>query len=326
MADNLIFPIGFDLEAGLQNAEGEAKNVLDRLNRMINAKPLEIGVRFNTDEILTAEGKLVHAKGSIDALKHELKELNKEWNALAEADRIKDPIKGEYTDEAKKLLQRYAELTAATESYARSLSQVYAAEKRTRTEQIKAAEKAAREQERVAAQQAKAAEKAAVSGVKAFEEAMKYVRALNAQETALDAINQKLAIYQKAIKQQQIGSSEWNTSALQIRRLTEELQKATQQMNDFQQKSFSGLSDSLTKGKVEALTQYREQLRQLDAEFNKLHQTGAAYGTDGRLTSEASKVLQKRAEIEKKINQMLITAADAQANREKEINQILEQR
>lgn len=156
--------------------------------------------------------------------------------------------------------------------------------------------------------------------------AFKIAQALKAQETSLDAINAKLQIYQQQIRGQQIGSAEWNKSALEIRRLTEELQKASQQMADFQQKSFKGLSDSFTVGKVQALTRYRNELAKVEAEFNKLNQTGAAYDSKGGLTGAANQILKQRQAIIKQINQMLTTAADAQIQREKEINRIIEQR
>lgn len=151
-------------------------------------------------------------------------------------------------------------------------------------------------------------------------------RALKAQEDIIDNLNKKLSIYQQRISGQQVGSDAWNKTALEIRRVTEELQKANQQMQDFQQKSFAGLSDSLVTGRVQALTQYREQLRQLDAQFNHLNQTGRAYNTNGSLSTDANDILKQRQQVTKQINKMLTTAADAQIQREKEVNRIIEQR
>lgn len=161
---------------------------------------------------------------------------------------------------------------------------------------------------------------------RAAERMRKLREVLSANEKTLTGLNAKLAEYNSRIQGLEAGSAKFNKTALEIRRLTEELQKATQQMQDFQQKSFQGLSDSLTKGKVQALTQLREQLRQIEADYNRLNQTGAAYNPNGGLTTAANDILRQREAIIKQINQMLSTAADAQIQREKEINRVIEQR
>lgn len=161
---------------------------------------------------------------------------------------------------------------------------------------------------------------------RAAERMRKLREVLSANERTLTGLNAKLAEYNSRIQGLEVGSAKFNKTALEIRRLTEELQKATQQMQDFQQKSFQGLSDSLTKGKVQALTQLREQLRQIEADYNRLNQSGAAYNPNGGLTTAANDILRQREAIIKQINQMLSTAADAQIQREKEINRVIEQR
>ena len=157
-------------------------------------------------------------------------------------------------------------------------------------------------------------------------EAYRTAKALKAQETNLDAINAKLRIYNQMIQGQKIGSVEWEKSALEIRRLTDELTKATTRLKDFQQASFKGLADNFASYKVTELTKLRNQLDELDKRFNRSYQLGTAYDANGGLTPNANNILIQRQQIVKQINEMLYTAADAQAKREKEINAIIEQR
>lgn len=393
MADDLIFPIKFDLDKAVEQAKGEWSGVQKKMETMIASKPLRVPIVIEqSKELLDAEGNIKAATGSIKAMRAEMASLIKRWEELSQAERLTTDSNGKFIGEAGQIINRFAELTAASRTYARSLSELQSAadkavsiqerslqkqqaedEKRYQqwlalkdkeVQQTEAAEikkenarrraiakqnetqrkredarydaywkQAEKEAAKVEAAEVKkrAAYAASASAQRqaAHEQAQaafKIAQALKAQETSLDAINAKLQIYQQQIRGQQVGSNEWNKSALEIRRLTEELQKASTQMTDFQQKSFKGLSDSLTVGNVQALTQYRNELAKVEAEFNKLNQTGAAYDSKGGLTQAANNILKQRQDIIKNINQMLTTAADAQMQREKEINRIIEQR
>lgn len=400
MADNLIFPIGFDLDKAVEQAKGDWPSIQKKMETMLSSKPMRIPISIEpTKEVVDAEGNLIAATGSIKAMRMEMNSLIKRWNELSQAQRLTTDSNGKFIGEAGQIVSRFAELTTASRTYARTLSELQSAADKAVEQQKRAEEKSYAEwskineqvdydrnkraqQERIRlakeeslvkatadreylawwnsalkaqdaeekryqnwlslkekeVQKAEAAEakkrasyEASLSAQRkaAHEEslaAFKIAQALKSQETSLDNINAKLQIYQQRINGQEISSSEWNKSSIEIRRLSEELAKANQQMSDFQQKSFKGLSDTLTTDKVQQLTRYREELAKLDAEFNKLNQSGAAYNANGTLTSDANNVLKKRQEIVKNINQMLITASDAQVQREKEINRIIEQR
>lgn len=51
MADNLIFPIKFDLEAAVREAQGDADRLLRRLQTTINAKPLAVNLKILMQEV-----------------------------------------------------------------------------------------------------------------------------------------------------------------------------------------------------------------------------------------------------------------------------------
>lgn len=133
MADNLIFPIKFDLEAAVREAQGDADRLLRRLQTTINAKPLAVNLRIDGA-----------GSGSINEINSRLKELVKQWNSLTEAQRITNKTTGEYTAEAKKILAEYTRLRGASESYAQSLKQIDSAAKKAAKQQEKLAEAAYR--------------------------------------------------------------------------------------------------------------------------------------------------------------------------------------
>lgn len=133
MADNLIFPIKFDLEAAVRDAQGDADRLLRRLQTTINAKPLAVNLK------IPGAGS-----GSINEINSRLKELVRQWNNLTEAQRITNETTGEYTAEAKKILAEYTRLRGASESYAQSLKQIDSAAKKAAKQQEKLAEAAHR--------------------------------------------------------------------------------------------------------------------------------------------------------------------------------------
>lgn len=393
MNEKLLFPIGFDLDQAVIDAQGEWPRIQKKMETMINSKPLTIPISIKqSDAILDAEGNIKAATGSIKAMRAEMQSLIQEWNKMSESERLNTNEQGNFIGRAGEIVQRFAELTTASRTYARTLQELQSAADKAvsaqekslakqqadedkhyqawlaqKEKEVQAAEKAEQrkenarraviakqnqsmstsenarydaywskiEKEAQASEKAEARKRAAANATASAmrqaaheqaQAAFKVTQTLKAQETSINAINAKLQIYQNTIKGQNIGSEQWNKSALEIRRLSEELSKATQRLSDFQQKSFQGLSDSLTKGKVQALTQYREQLQQIEAKFNALNQTGGAYQSNGMLSQSANAILKQRQAVLQEINKMLTTAADAQIQREKEINKIIEQR
>ena len=129
MADNLIFPIKFDLERGVIEAGKDADRYLRQLENTLRQKPIQLDVTIDKA-----------APGSIDAISKRMSALSQEFNKLTEVQRVYNRTSGEFTTEAQKIIKEYAELTAATQTYAQSLSQITAAAKRQTQEQMKAQE------------------------------------------------------------------------------------------------------------------------------------------------------------------------------------------
>lgn len=130
MADNLVFPIQFDLEAAVRKAQGDADKYLRQFQTTIHSKPLAIDLKIVNVGI-----------GSLNEISKRMRDIVTVWNNMSEAERIAGKTSGEYTDRAKKLIAEFAQLTGASETYACSLQQIVAASRRAANEQEKAMEK-----------------------------------------------------------------------------------------------------------------------------------------------------------------------------------------
>lgn len=186
MADNLIFPVKFDLEAAVKAAQGDADKLLRRLQTTINSKPLAVNLK------IAGAGS-----GSINEINNRLKELVKQWNSLTEAERISNKTSGEFTPQAKKIIAEYTRLTGATESYARTLGQIAAAARR-----------AANEQE------------------KNMEKQRKTNAILQAQENTIDNITAKLKHWRSVLNSSELNGQQFRKAADEVRRLSKELDTA----------------------------------------------------------------------------------------------------
>lgn len=302
------------------------EKALENLQSVVDSKKIRIDFetsgKANKDFGVVSE-KLVEINKRIDELKHQ-------WNSLTDEQRFANKEATKYSDTANNIVARYTELIEQSKTYGKSLREVAAEAKKAADAEERAAARVAAAKEKAAAkeeaQRQKAAAKKEAQARKQEQETERELKILEAQENKISAISDKLKLYQSEIKSLEIGSKSWNEDALQIRRLTEELQQATQQMKDFQQAAFKGIGDDMTTQQVAKLTKYREQLKEIEAQFNRLNQTGAAFTDKGDLTADANKVLKQREDIVKRINQMLLTAGQAQLQRERDINKAVEER
>lgn len=186
MADNLIFPVKFDLEAAVKAAQGDADRLLRRLQTTINSKPLAVNLKIDGA-----------GSGSINEINSRLRDLVKQWNSLTEAERISNKTSGEFTPQAKKIIAEYTRLTGATESYARTLGQIAAAARR-----------AANEQE------------------KNMEKQRKTNAILQAQENTIDNITAKLKHWRSVLNSSELNGQQFRKAADEVRRLSKELETA----------------------------------------------------------------------------------------------------
>lgn len=221
MADNLIFPVKFDLEAAVRKAQGEADKYLRQLENTLRQKPIRLDVAIDGA-----------APGSIDAISKRMAALSTEFNKLTEAQRVYNRTSGEFTPEAQKIIKEYAELTAATQTYAQSLSQITAAAKRQTQEQMKA-----QEQE-----------------IKRYEEYWKRKEAENAKQAQQEVANAERArkAQQQRISQEQAADAkryqEWlrqkNQEAVETERVERQKQQSRERTIAQQNREFAAQRQS----------------------------------------------------------------------------------
>ena len=164
MADGkLIFPVKFDLQSAVKEAQGDVDAVLRRLETQINSRPLKIkidggftnmgvigSIKESMEAALNAQ-QMMAKDGSIKAMRTEMSALITEWEKLSEKERTATNANGKFAGRAGEIVKRFAELTAAANTHARSLNQlVSAADKATAAEE-KAAKKRAETATRLAA-------------------------------------------------------------------------------------------------------------------------------------------------------------------------------
>lgn len=80
MADNLIFPIGFDLEKGVKDALADGDKALDRIAKALEKHPITIKLRMDNRVTRGTSAELT-------GFKKQLAELTQQWNALTAAER-----------------------------------------------------------------------------------------------------------------------------------------------------------------------------------------------------------------------------------------------
>lgn len=234
MADNLIFPVKFDLEAAVRKAQGDADKYLRQLQTTIHSKPLAIDL------------KIVNAgSGSLNEISKRMRDIVTEWNNMSEAERIASKTSGEYTDRAKKLIAEFARLTGASETYARSLQQIVAASRRAANEQEKNMEKQRKTQ-----------------------------AILLANEKSIANITAKLKYWKDVMNSSDMGGKRFRKAAEEVRRLNQSLGEAQRNVNSLtgQFKKQDGYVSRLVKRLVvyagfQQINNFLTSVRSVTAEF-----------------------------------------------------------
>ncbi len=243
----------------------------------------------------------------VQRYREQIRLLSEQFNSL-NAQGLAYDKKGNLTDSAKNILTQRAEETKKLSDTLRTADDAqkqHNEDLRRYEEEHKKATEAAR---------------------KALEQWKATRQMLQSNEERLVNLNAKLQFYQSLIQKQQVGSEAWNKTAMEVRRLSEELQRANQYLNDFQSKAFRGLSTNFTAQQTEAVQNLRRQIDDIDKQFNRLYQSGRATKADGTYTDSVNAMLKERMRLTEEINRMMKTAADAQLEREKEINRLIERR
>lgn len=217
MAENLIFPVKFDLSKAVSDATGDLDATMRRLQTMINSRPLAVNLKIDG-----AGGS------SINEINDRMKELSARWKELSEAQRITSKTSGEYTAEAKKIINEYVRLTGATQTYAKTLEQIAAAARRAADAQTRNIDKITKKQ---------------------AEQLNKTRRTLSATENSIKNVTDKLKIWQNALNSRDVGTRQFERAAQEVQRLTKRLEELRQKTAEAtgQEKKVDKVTDSFRK-------------------------------------------------------------------------------
>lgn len=255
MSDSLDFRIRFDLDSALKEASGDIDRVLRQMQTAINAQPLAIKTDVSALQDLREQLLKMQSStsgkfntGSIHAMNDEMKALVDEWAKLSEAERIANRETGEYTERAQRLINRFAELTAASRTYAQSLTEIQSA-----------ANKAADIEAKRQAKEAKRLEKEQIE----FE---KRQRRNNPQMNIQSELETSLKHFQNSLKSQQFGTPEYEAIAKRVR----ELSAALLDLNAKRQAELATLDNEVLKTRelINSLKNYGNTIGQLKSQLS----------------------------------------------------------
>lgn len=253
MANNLIFPIGFDLEKGVADAQMRMDAALKRLQKTVDGKPLTIPMRLDASKFTTFEaalrGSIQHItddaknlkaaldsslqtdnSANINRITEAMRNLEAAWKALPNNQKF--DINDRLTPKAQEMVRQFNELATASSTYGQTLSQIAGKIKRVADEEAKANQKR-------------------------NDGYAKLRKTLGAQENSIANLSAKIKAYQQILNSKEIGSKSFERVAEKIRKLTEQLDNAKTKVAELTGKAQSGASRQAAA------------VRQVSQEFNK---------------------------------------------------------
>lgn len=236
MADNLIFPIGFDLERGVKDAQAQMDSALRRLQKTVDGKPLTIPMSLDASKFTTFEaalrGSIQHItddaknlkaaldnslqtdnSANINRITEAMRSLEAAWKALPNNQKF--DINDRLTPKAQEMVRKFNELATASSTYGQTLSQIAGKIKRAADEEAKANQKR-------------------------NDGYAKLRKTLGAQENSIANLSAKIKAYQQILNSKEIGSRSFERVAEKIRKLTEQLDRAKAKVAELTGQTQSG--------------------------------------------------------------------------------------
>lgn len=351
--NGLIFPIGFDVEGGVQKAKPDVEKWLREMERLTKSHPLRVDVKISPE------------RGSVENFRKRLSQKMQEFNKLSQENRVVDSVSGEYKEDAKTLLAEIEKLTIALATNARSAEDWAAVYKRSIDEQLnfakamsltedtlknvdtklKAYKKemeripvgsedwntAAAEVERLSqlyaqmrvqirnntGESAKDAEKRILS-----EQRVRDV--LADQENTIAKLQAKIKEYNKIVQNNNPNDNIFKQAVQEIERLEGKLNNTLKILEDFKNKAFSGLSydEKTTKGLY--INSLRGQITDIDKEYNRMREAALRNGTpidDARVVQ----LMNERIRLTRELANEYRTLGDVANDEEARINKKLQE-
>lgn len=289
MADNLIFPIGFDLEKGVKDAQAQMDSVLRRLQKTVDGKPLTIPMSLDASKFTTFEaalrGSIQHItddaknlkaaldsslqtdnSANINRITEAMRNLETAWKALPNNQKF--DINDRLTPKAQEMVRQFNELATASSTYGQTLSQIAGKIKRVADEEAKANQKR-------------------------NEGYVKLRKTLGAQENSIANLSAKIKAYQQILNSKEIGSKSFERVAEKIRKLTEQLDKAKSKVAELTGKAQSGASRQAA-----AVSQVSQEFGKQDSYLTNLLKKTAALWSINQVGNFITQVREVTAQFE----------------------------
>lgn len=289
MADNLIFPIGFDLEKGVKDAQVQMDSVLRRLQKTIDGKPLTIPMSLDASKFTTFEaalrGSIQHItddaknlkaaldsslqtdnSANINRITEAMRNLEAAWKALPNNQKF--DINDRLTPKAQEMVRQFNELATASSTYGQTLSQIAGKIKRVADEEAKANQKR-------------------------NDGYAKLRKTLGAQENSIANLSAKIKAYQQILNSREIGSKSFERVAEKIRKLTEQLDKAKSKVAELTGKAQSGASRQAA-----AVSQVSQEFNKQDSYLTNLLKKTAALWSINQVGNFITQVREVTAQFE----------------------------
>ena len=289
MADNLIFPIGFDLEKGVKDAQAQMDSVLSRLQKTVDGKPLTIPMSLDASKFTTFEaalrGSIQHItddaknmkaaldsslqtdnSANINRITEAMRNLEAAWKALPNNQKF--DINDRLTPKAQEMVRQFNELATASSTYGQTLSQIAGKIKRVADEEAKANQKR-------------------------NDGYAKLRKTLGAQENSIANLSAKIKAYQQILNSKEIGSKSFERVAEKIRKLTEQLDKAKSKVAELTGKAQSGASRQAA-----AVSQVSQEFSKQDSYLTNLLRKTAALWSINQVGNFITQVREVAAQFE----------------------------
>lgn len=275
MADNLIFPIGFDLERGVKDAQAQMDSALRRLQKTVDGKPLTIPMSLDASKFTTFEaalrGSIQHItddaknlkaaldnslqtdnSANINRITEAMRSLEAAWKALPNNQKF--DINDRLTPKAQEMVRQFNELATASSTYGQTLSQIAGKIKRAADEEARANQKR-------------------------NDGYAKLRKTLGAQENSIANLSAKIKAYQQILNSKEIGSRSFERVAEKIRKLTEQLDSAKAKVAELTGQTQSGASRQISAhrqvtGELRNQTTYVERLIKRMAVYTSFSMVG----------------------------------------------------
>ena len=317
MADKLIFPIGFDLEAAVKEAQGNADKYLRQIESAMNRKPIVLKAEVDASKFQMFSRQF---SNSIDGISAKLSQAQRLWNAMSFD--VKFDADGNLSRRAQVVFDSFQQLTQASATMGQRLGEVnrslaksetetaklitaeYDKRKRQIDEQIRLKERQAAAEERVRQGQLKGVNVGYIDTQKQVEA----VRNLRLQyEAILPMLN---AMAQKRVNIRIGIDKQFETEVNRINAEIARLRQSNLQIG--------------SKGDVNAIQANLTAIRQLESELARINQqkidifnNNKIQGDLVRLRSEIASVFGELQTAERKLatDNSLNAALDAQSQK-----------